>query len=203
MKLLIADDDVFFRRLLESVLAPEYDLIVAEDGEDAWRQLQQPDPPRIAILDWVMPKMTGPQLCRKIRDAAEFKSMYLIILTVKDSSALTAALHAGADDYVTKPFDVDELRARLHVGQRIIGLQDALADQVANLQNALAAEKRLRALLPTCPGCGTIRNDPEFWSEIEDQLGPLALQLAQHKHCPNCAKRAVPAKAKHAAEGSQ
>lgn len=159
MKLLIADDDVFFRKLLERILAPSYELLTAKDGGEAWQLFKQPDSARLAVLDWVMPTFSGPNLCGKIRESSDLRSMHLVILTAKDSSALTSALRAGADDYVTKPFDAEELRAKIRVGQRIVDLQTALAERAVGLENAVSQARELRALLPACPNCGKLRAD--------------------------------------------
>lgn len=117
MKVLVAEDDVFFRRLLEGILAPNYEIVLAPDGTEAWSALQRADAPRLAVLDWVMPGMSGPQVCRKVRQSPALSSMYLMILTAKNSSPdVVSGLRAGADDYVTKPFEPEELRARVKVG---------------------------------------------------------------------------------------
>jgi two-component system cell cycle response regulator len=127
MKLLIAEDDGFFRKLLEQILASDYELVLAENGEKAWAELQRKDGPRLAILDWVMPRMTGPQVCREVRQSPQRSSMYLIILTAKNSVAdVVSGLRAGADDYVTKPFEPQVLRARVKLGERIVDLQQSL-----------------------------------------------------------------------------
>ena len=191
MKLLIADDDAFFRKMLERILAPSYELQMAEDGAEAWQIIQQPDSARLAILDWVMPKFTGPQLCRKIRETPSLRSMYMIILTAKDSSSLTAALRAGADDYVTKPFDAEELRARVRVGQRIIDLQTELAEQVGACENTKSQLRQARALLPVCPNCGKVRADEKYWYELETYLGQNILQRPQNGECANCLQQVV------------
>ncbi len=113
MKLLIAEDDPFFRRILEQLLGSEFEISTAVDGNVAWTMLQENDGPRLAVLDWVMPGMTGPEVCRLVRTTPRLASAYLILLTDKNSAAdITAGLRAGADDYLTKPFDPGELRAR-------------------------------------------------------------------------------------------
>lgn len=141
MKLLIAEDDAFFRSMLKNVLAPEHELLFAENGDEAWAVLQRPDAPRLAILDWVMPGLSGPQICRNVRACARLSSMYLILFTARNSTAdVVSGLRAGADDYVTKPFDPEELRVRVKLGRLTLDLHDAaelhamLAEQELELQ---------------------------------------------------------------------
>ena len=126
MKLLIAEDDIFFRKLLQQILAPDYDIILAEEGNGAWATLQQEDAPKLAILDWVMPGMTGPQVCRRVLQCPRLDLMYLILLTAKNSVAdVVAGLRAGADDYAIKPFSPEELRVRVKIGERILNLKNS------------------------------------------------------------------------------
>jgi DNA-binding response OmpR family regulator len=127
MKALIAEDDPLFRRALEQSLSSEFDLSTAEDGTTALAMLKQTDGPALAILDWVMPGLTGPQVCREVRADPRTAGIYLILLTARNSAAdIVAGLDAGADDYVTKPVQPEELRARVRLGCRIVELQDAL-----------------------------------------------------------------------------
>ena len=145
MKLLIAEDDPFFCRILEQLLGSEFEISSAVDGNMAWSMLEQKDGPRLAILDWVMPGMTGPEICRLVRTTPRVAAAYLILLTDKNSAAdITAGLRAGADDYLTKPFDPGELRARVGMARRIVELQTDLATQVLALEDALQREKLLQ-----------------------------------------------------------
>lgn len=132
-KLLVADDDIFFQNLIESLLAPEYDLIIVQDGLEAWHELQRPGAPRLAILDWVMPGLSGPQICRKVRSSESLSSTYLILLTARNNeSDIIAGLRAGADDYITKPPLPAELQARIRMGERVLALQDAVQTRSVN-----------------------------------------------------------------------
>jgi diguanylate cyclase (GGDEF)-like protein len=125
---LIAEDDPIFRRILTSWFKKwDYSVTAVDNGLDAWKALQQPDAPQLAILDWMMPGMDGIELCRRIRSAGQNPYRYVLLLTAKDDKHdVVAGLEAGADDYLTKPFDVDELRARIRAGKRILDLQAAL-----------------------------------------------------------------------------
>ena len=139
MRILIAEDESIPRRLLARTLESwGYDVIVACDGLEAWEALQGPDAPRLAVLDWVMPGMDGPDLCRKIRADSGGRYVYVILLTSKDRpDELVSGMSAGADDYLTKPADPEELQARVRAGQRIIELQRELRVR----QEQLAAQR--------------------------------------------------------------
>ncbi len=138
MRALIADDDRGTTAVLSKTLQRwGMDIAVAYDGNAAWELLRSGEGPSLAIIDWMMPGMDGPELCRRIRSDAGLSHMYVILLTGRDQRAdIVAGLDAGADDYVVKPFDVDELRARVHVGLRVLTLQERLAERIAELQVA-------------------------------------------------------------------
>ncbi|MFY9726187.1 MAG: response regulator [Bryobacteraceae bacterium] len=128
MRILVAEDNLVFREVLQSMLTQwGYDVIVASNGEEAWRLLQDEEGPRLAILDWLMPGLDGIEVCRRVRASNQPRYTYMLILTAKtESEDLVTAMEAGADDYVTKPFKSAELRARLRVGRRILELQERL-----------------------------------------------------------------------------
>lgn len=132
-KLLVADDDPFFQTLIGGLLAPDYELVIVQDGNEALRELQKPEAPRLAILDWVMPGFSGPQICRKVRASSSLSSTYLILLTARNNeSDIVSGLRAGADDYITKPPIPAELRARIKMGERVLALQDAVKESSAH-----------------------------------------------------------------------
>lgn len=142
-RILIAEDDSVSRRVLaQRLLNWGFEPIITRDGHEATEQMRAPNPPQLAILDWMMPGMDGVEACRRVR--ATNKRVYIIMLTaLKESENISEALNAGADDYVVKPFAPLELQARINVGLRVIGLQSALVAQVAELENSLA---ELRAM---------------------------------------------------------
>jgi len=125
---LVAEDDPIFRRVLQSWLHNwGYQITAVEDGLKAWEAVSKEEAPKLLILDWMMPGMDGPELCLKIRSRKQVPYSYILLLTSKDEKQdLINGLNAGADDYLTKPFDVTELKARLDVGMRILALQDEL-----------------------------------------------------------------------------
>jgi two-component system cell cycle response regulator len=139
MRVLIADDDAVSRRLLCSTLARwDYEVVACANGTEAWEELQKEDAPQLVILDWMMPGMDGIQLCREIRKRVEKPYTYILLLTAKTQKEdIIAGMDAGADDYVTKPFDTQELKVRVRAGQRILDLQaELIRAQEALLEQA-------------------------------------------------------------------
>ncbi len=125
MLVLIADDETVSRRMLARMLTTSgYEVVAARDGDEAWRILERDDAPRLAILDWMMPGMTGPDLCRRLRERKREPYTYVLLLTARtDKQDVVEGMDAGADDYVTKPFEARELQVRLRAGRRILDLQ--------------------------------------------------------------------------------
>lgn len=148
MKILIADDSAMSLAVLRSSVSKwGYEAVTADNGLKAWEILAQPDPPPLAILDWVMPHMTGPEVCRKVRETLREPYTYILLLTSKNTKGETAeGLEAGADDYIVKPFDQHELQARLRTGRRIIDLQLNLMQAREELRDR--ANKDLLTMLP-------------------------------------------------------
>jgi len=130
MKILIADDDAISRRVLHSFLTKwGYDVVVANDGLEAMNAFSASGAPRLAILDWMMPGLDGLQVCHQVRELSDGQYFYIILLTARDrSEEIVEGLYAGADDYISKPFNAEELKVRLRAGQRIIDLQKELLD---------------------------------------------------------------------------
>jgi CheY-like chemotaxis protein len=193
MRVLIAEDDSISRRLLEATLAKwDYEPVVTADGEEAWEALQRDPTLGLAILDWMMPKLDGVEVCRRVRARPGFSPPYLILLTAKGRREDTlVGLEAGADDYITKPFDRDELRARLGVGVRMVTLRQQLADRVRALEDALTRVHQLQGLLPICAYCKKIRNDRNYWQQVEGYITEHSGAQFSHGICPDCYERVV------------
>jgi DNA-binding response OmpR family regulator len=179
MRILIADDDRVSTTLLGRTLEQwGFEVMVAHDGVTAWERIAGDAPPALAIVDWMMPRLDGVELCRRIRAAVLPSPVYVILLTARTSRQdLVAGLEAGADDYLTKPFDPDELRARIHVGKRTL-------DLMANI-------KRLTGLLPICSYCKSIRSDQDYWEQVESYLTEHTGALLSHGICPACFAKAM------------
>lgn len=130
MKILIAEDDLTSRSILTAILKKwGFDSIVTEDGGAAWDVLQRPDAPRLVLLDWSMPGLDGLEICRRLREIGSNNPPYIILLTARDEkSDIVQGLAAGANDYVAKPFDSQELQARIRVGQRMLEMQSRLLE---------------------------------------------------------------------------
>ncbi len=192
MKVLVADDEVVSRRTLQLYLSKwGYEVILAEDGNQAWRLLEGENAPKLVVLDWMMPGLDGAQLCRRIRQRLSERYTYILLLTAKNSQEdVIGGLEAGADDYVTKPFDAQELKVRLNTGKRILFLQDqliaskealremAMRDPLTGLWNRAAIDDILRvemarALRLGAP-IGLALADIDHFKRINDTHGHLA-----------------------------
>jgi len=194
MRILIAEDDVTSRLILENMLTKwGYDVVTATDGHDAWKKLQKEDSPKLVILDWMMPGMEGIEICRKIRENSkkEDQYTYVTLLTAKESKEnIVAGMDAGADDYITKPFDMHELRVRVRAGQRIVQLQSELLETKKNLEiqsrtDPLTGVLNRRAILSQIENelCRAKRDnahisismlDLDHFKKINDTFGHLA-----------------------------
>jgi DNA-binding response OmpR family regulator len=191
VKVLIAEDEIVSRRLLESALPRwGYDVITATDGEEAWTLLQEPDAPTIMVLDWLMPRLDGVEICRRIRAHPRLSSVYIILLTSRAAvEDVVQGLEAGANDYITKPFDAAELRARMQVGVRVVNLQTTLAERVREVEEALSRVKQLQGLLPICSYCKKIRDDKNYWHQVESYVGKHTDARFSHGICPECTEK--------------
>jgi phosphoserine phosphatase RsbU/P len=187
MRIMIAEDDPVSRCFLEVALSKwDYEVISTRDGNEAWEMFQSETPP-IAILDWMMPGLDGAEVCRRIRTVKTAFAPYLILLTAKSEKGdVVAGLEAGADDYITKPFNRQELRARLEVGLRIGELQKNLAARIDELETALSRVKQLQGLLPICSYCKKIRSDHDYWEQVDTYITKHSEVAFSHSICPAC-----------------
>lgn len=199
MKVLVVDDDVVARKVLGAFLKQSnYEMSIVEDGQSAFRALTAPDAPHVAIVDWMMPDITGPELCAKLRNHAFAVQPYLLMLSGrKEKTDIAAALDAGADDFISKPFNIQEMQARLRVATRAIERQLALLQQVDELRADLAKE-RARTLPSTAsptdvsasvdaprPKCDVPRTGMALLDPHQiDTVVASALRHAGQKHAP-------------------
>jgi DNA-binding response OmpR family regulator len=190
MRVLAADDDRTTRLVLRHLLAGwGYEPVMAADGAAAWEILRGPDAPPVGLVDWCMPGVEGPELCRLVRTLPG-PPPCLILLTGREGAAdLAAGLAAGATDFVRKPFDEVELRARVGAAARAATAERELAARVAELEAALAQNRSLRQLLPVCAWCKAVRSDADYWQRLEDYLGAQTGRRLTHGICPNCEAR--------------
>jgi DNA-binding response OmpR family regulator len=190
MQVLIADDDRVSAAMLAGILRRwDFDVLTAADGGAAWELLREHRPP-VAIVDWMMPTVDGPELCRRLRADERTAGTYVILLTSKDTTDdLIAGLDAGADDYVTKPFDRGELRARVQVGVRVATLQTRLREKVIELEQALGTITQLEGLLPICAYCKRIRADDDHWDQVETYIRARSKAEFSHGVCPTCLEK--------------
>lgn len=189
MKILIAEDDYTTRLMLQVILEKwKYRVDTAEDGTEAWAILQKRDKqPQIAIVDWEMPGMDGLELCQKMRSLERDNPIYTIMLTGRSTTDdIVHGLDAGADDYITKPFDENELRARIRVAERMVRIQESLSSTVEELRLALEHVDTLQGILPICMHCHGIRSDDEAWHKLEKYIENHTMAKFSHSICPNC-----------------
>lgn len=188
-RILIAEDGAVSRRLLEKQLDDwGYTVIAVEDGTSALKELESNAAPKLAILDWMMPGMDGPEVVREVRKAKPDSYIYVLLLTAKSNkSDLLLGLDSGADDFLTKPFDAEELRARLRVGERIISLKESLVqakvasdfrashDALTGLYNRGAIMNLLQREITRCARekskLGAILADIDHFKTINDNYG--------------------------------
>ena len=177
MKTLIAEDDRDLREVLSFLLRSEgHDVVEAASGLEAWDKFEH-SRFTLVLSDWMMPQLDGLELCRRIRATERPYYPYVILLTaLKGKDRFLQAMSAGVDDFIAKPFDADELRAKLHVAERIVTLQDRV--------------KRLEGILPTCMYCKKIRDENQQWVRIEQYVAERSDAEFSHGLCPDCFAKA-------------
>jgi sigma-B regulation protein RsbU (phosphoserine phosphatase) len=191
MRIVIADDDIVLRHALTVRLQQwGYQADVCVDGGEARSILFGASVPPIAILDWNMPCVDGLKLCTELRSDPRTASVYVIMLTGKNTKDdVVAGLDGGVDEYLVKPFDWRELRARVANGARIAALQQSLTARVEELQEALSSVRRLSGLLPMCSYCKRVRDDDDYWQKVEAYLSTHSDAKVTHGICPDCYAR--------------
>lgn len=175
MKVLIAEDDPASRFVISTrVRRMGHDVIVAKDGKEAWEMFQA-EHPRLVITDWMMPLMNGLELCRNIRNFVGAQYTYIIVLTALQGRAnFLQGMEAGADDFVTKPFDSENLQARLRAAERVVDLHLEVS--------------RLEGLLPICVYCKKIRDGGQQWQQLEAYVTEKTETSFSPTLCPTCAQ---------------
>ncbi|HYC71576.1 MAG TPA: response regulator [Opitutaceae bacterium] len=179
MKALVVEDDPIARAVLEATLRKfGHESASTPDGEAAWDLLKR-EPYRVIISDWMMPKTDGLELCRRVRAREGAEYVYFILLTARGATEgnQEEAMQAGVDDFLTKPLNPQELRARLHVAARILEFTRKV--------------RQLEEFLPMCSYCKKIRDDRNFWGRVEDYINSLTGAKLSHSICPDCYDRVV------------
>lgn len=194
MRILIAEDDATSKTVLSGLLNRfGHEVIETVNGAEALEILMQKDYPKLAILDWMMPEIDGLEVVKQIRSIPLSNPTYIIMLTAKtDRNDIISALDAGADDYLTKPFDAGELRSRIEVGIRMIDLQTRLQKKIRELKQAIEDIKTLKGIVPICSSCKKIRDDDGFWQRVEDYVREHSEAEFSHSICPDCMGRLYP-----------
>ena len=186
--MLVAEDDSTSRRILTAGLVRAgWDVIPVEDGDAAWRVLESAGAPSLALLDWMMPGLDGVEVCRRLRARAGSRYTYVILVTSRTRKEdLVEGFAAGVDDFVRKPYDADELDARLRVGQRIVDLETGLDTKVRELEDALGHVKTLQGLIPICMHCKNVRRDADTWQRVEAYVQENSEAVFTHSLCDSC-----------------
>ena len=193
MKILIAEDDTTSQVMLKAMVTKVgYEPVITGNGHSAYELLIKPGAPKLALLDWMMPGMDGVEICRKVRELKSDEPTYIILLTSRDDKKdIIRGLKSGANDYITKPYDVEELQVRISVGRKVVELQSLLAGRIVELQAALGHIKTLKGLLPICMYCKKIRDDKQYWQQVEQYVTSHTEAQFSHSICPDCYKKHI------------
>ena len=191
MRILVAEDNVLERLLLKGSLTKwGYDVVEAVDGDQAWELLQSEDAPRLVLLDWMMPGMDGTEICQKIRQEEKPDPMYIILLTSKEQKQdVIFGLKSGVDDYIRKPYEQGELRARVKAGELFIRLQSELAELAEERRKSAVQIEMLQELLPVCSNCHEQCDNPEVWHRIKRYVEDHPEAAAKLSLCLKCTEK--------------
>jgi len=171
-----------------------FSVIAVENGTKAWEILQSENAPRLVILDWSMPGLDGPSLCRLIRKQKIYR--YILLVTARSRKEdVISGLDAGADDFLTKPLHIGEFHARLRAGQRLLELEETLESKIHQLSAALEHVQQLQGLLPICMHCKRVRNDQQMWERIETYIEQRSDATFSHALCNECLESYYPQEA--------
>ena len=194
MRVLIVDDDAVSLRMLKVLLHEwGFEFVEATNGSEALRLLDEDPSLKLAIVDWMMPEMDGLELCRRVREKSEENYIYTILLTAREQKKdIVTGMEAGADDYVTKPFEPMELKSRIKAGERMLRQKALLSEKVKELQEALAHVKRLQGLIPICMHCKRIRDEEQIWQELETYMQEHSEAVFSHALCEQCLQEHYP-----------
>ncbi len=193
-RVLVVDDSKSARELLERSLAGNgYAPMSASCGAEALDLLAGAEAPALAIVDWMLPDIDGPEICSRIRQRTEAPYVYLVLLTARSERAdVIHGLDSGADDFLRKPFDAAELKSRLRVGERVVALQRSLQMRVRELQVALDHVRKLQGIIPICMFCKRIRDDADAWHQLEKYLSEHSDAQFSHSLCQDCLAKHYP-----------
>lgn len=179
MKILVAEDDRISKKLLVTTLKQfGHEVAAHESGDEAWAAFRE-RPVRVIVSDWLMPGMDGLDLCRKIRTEASAEYVYFILLTanVQGKDSYMEAMQAGIDDFLAKPLDRDQIWMRLQVAERILRYTREIRD--------------LESMLPICSYCKKVRDDNNYWQQVETYLSRRTGAHFSHSVCPSCYEKKV------------
>lgn len=194
-RVLVAEDDDKTRTALVFLLQRHgYEPTVVKDGQAALEVLVAPNPPQIALLDWEMPRLDGLHVCSAVRSLPgnRYNYTYIIMVTARDQPRdVLAAFAAGVDDYLSKPVDTAQLLARLRCGVRVTELEESCQRRITDLQTALDEVRQLQRLLPICMYCKKVRDDGDYWHEIEAYIRQKTGADFSHSICPDCMKLVI------------
>ena len=194
-RVLVAEDDEKTRAALVFFLQRyQFDVTVVKDGQAALEILLSSDPPQLALLDWEMPRLDGLHVCRAVRTLPRSvdRYTYIVMVTAHDRpNDVLAAFAAGVDDFLSKPADTAQLLARLRCGQRVLGLEERCQQRIADLEKALAQVRQLQRLLPICMYCKKVRDDGDYWHEIEAYIREHTGSDFSHGICPSCMQSVI------------